>query len=482
VARTAAARATARAERRARHRLAGLSAAVLLLAGAVGWWLFQRAEAARAVATALVEVTDAQQRRDWPAARLALERAEGLLAGGGGGEARERVRRVREDLDALARLEDLLNRSSPDWKSIGGRGEDDRFAQAFRGLGIDPQEQTPAEMARRLRARSIPEELAACLDGWAWVRRQGAKSPDRPWRPLVEAARLADPDPTRTRLRTLLLGKDRRGLERLAAGMKLAAHSPLTLALVGQYLREVREDAAIDFLRKARRHYPADYWLNHLLGAALFAPLLPDSYQEAIGPLSAALALRPRSVGTLKSLAMAHIFGGHFDEGIRLARRILALGPYRLTRAHAHDLIGMALGYKGDLGGALAEYRRAVRLAPDEMAFRYNQAVVLLKAGDRKGALAACRAAIRLAPGNAGATTLLGDIRSAQGKLGEAAAAYRKSLRQHTNPTFLTMTLIKLAEVLRRRSAYAEALKVLRRAARIGPRKPDIYVGLGDTL
>jgi tetratricopeptide (TPR) repeat protein len=488
VARSEEARATARAEKRARRWMASLSAAVVVLAGICGWWLYQRASATRAVEASLAEVADAQQRRDWPAARLAVDRAEAQLAGWGSAGARQRVERIREDLSALAGLEETR------WNELAGGGmrrdfalEDAHYAEQFRALGVDAVTQGPDEMADRIRSRTIPSELAAMLDSWAWVR-QHAEAEGTSWRALVEAARLADDDDTRTRLRTMLLEKDWPGLKRLAAEMDPAVQPPLTLAVVGEYLRETNDPAAtLEFLRKARWHHADDYWLNSMLGAALSPSMNEADYRESIIYFSAALALRPRSVGTTHSLAFAYVFSGRYDEGIGMAERMLSLDSDPLVRAHAHDLLGMAWKYKGDLNRSLDEHREAVRLAPDQAAFHHNLAVVLVARGELNEALAACREAVRLLPPNkqlGGATyDLIGSILTDLGKLDDAVASYRQSLRVDRTSVGRAFCLSNFGRTLRKKQDFEGALDAFSEAIPLDPLgAPANHCELGDTL
>src|SRR5215813_10214792 len=59
---------------------------------------------------------------------------------------------------------------------------------------------------------------------------------------------------------------------------------------------------------------------------------------------------------------------------------------------------GVELYGKGDLAGAIAEYRTALRLDPNFVAAHFNLGHALLKNGDVEGAIAEYRTALRLAP------------------------------------------------------------------------------------
>jgi serine/threonine-protein kinase len=476
LARTEEARSTARAERRARRWLAGLSAAVLLLAAAGGWLLYQRALAVRAAEAALADVADAAARRDWPAAQLALGRAEARTTGWGFGALRQQVQRTREDLDTMTELEEIYLATL-----VGGPadypGADARFAAAFQRLDIDAAKQGPAEMAERVRGRTIAVELATRLDVWAWLRRQHAPEDDSSWRTLVEAARQADDDTTRNRLRLLVLDRDRTGIKQLAKQLDPAAHSPLTLTMLGQYLRGAGDNTiALEYLRKAQRHYPDDLSLNLLLANVLFSFVEADKYRESIAYYSAAVALRPRSAGIMDQLATAHILCGEFDEGLRIAQRALELQPDSHLQAQIHHTMTMAWNYKGNYDKALAEAREAVRLDPGAWNCHQSLSRVLMESKQYDEALAECRVCIRLhsavpAHKRRGFTEfdLLGKILLKQGKVDEALDAIQKAIPDIEHPVPKAMALHGLGNAQWAKGEREKALDSYREAVRLDP-------------
>jgi Flp pilus assembly protein TadD len=70
----------------------------------------------------------------------------------------------------------------------------------------------------------------------------------------------------------------------------------------------------------------------------------------------------------------------------------------RLDNAMAHCDLGSTLQAKGDLDGAIAEYRAAIRLQPDNAMAHCDLGRVLWTKGDRDGAFQEFRTAHRLAP------------------------------------------------------------------------------------
>lgn len=99
----------------------------------------------------------------------------------------------------------------------------------------------------------------------------------------------------------------------------------------------------------------------------------------------------------------------HKIEGLRPEKldQVLTLvwGPYL---AHAHANLGVALAHKGDAGGAIAEYRRALELQPDDALLHANLGIALTRKGDIDAAIAELEAAKRLKPDDAWAIANLG--------------------------------------------------------------------------
>src|SRR5262245_66083070 len=81
-----------------------------------------------------------------------------------------------------------------------------------------------------------------------------------------------------------------------------------------------------------------------------------------------------------------------------------------------HFKQGRDLYREGDLDGAIAEYRTAVRLDSNNVKAHYNLGVVLGTKGDLDGEIAEYRAALRLDPAHINAHDNLGTALKTQGK------------------------------------------------------------------
>ena len=94
--------------------------------------------------------------------------------------------------------------------------------------------------------------------------------------------------------------------------------------------------------------------------------------------------------------------------------------------ARAHDYLGSALALQGKFDEAIAAFREAVRLKPNEGHYRLDLAYALHSAGKPDDAVSALREAIRLNPDNLSAQVNLGNGLASQGKFDEAIAAFAR--------------------------------------------------------
>jgi Flp pilus assembly protein TadD len=98
-------------------------------------------------------------------------------------------------------------------------------------------------------------------------------------------------------------------------------------------------------------------------------------------------------------------------------------------KVRPHDNLGVALRRRGDLEGAIAEYRTALRLNPNHVSTHDNLGVALYTTGDLEGAIAEFRTALRLNPNHVSAHDNLGAALYTKGDLEGAITAYRELLR-----------------------------------------------------
>jgi tetratricopeptide (TPR) repeat protein len=176
-----------------------------------------------------------------------------------------------------------------------------------------------------------------------------------------------------------------------------------------------RPESAQEHFRRAVALDPDHVEAQQNLGSALLALGRLD---EAAAALERALAIGPRGDdegAVLNELARVEMQRGRLDAAggrLRAALQVEPLGP------EIHANLGLLASLKGDMEGAVASYRRALELSPNEPAVRRYLAEALAAPGpqnDAAGAIFEARLAARLAPRHPGGWALLGRVCAAAG-------------------------------------------------------------------
>jgi serine/threonine protein kinase/Flp pilus assembly protein TadD len=472
-----------------RHRPAvGAGLVVLLfaaaaLAGSAGWVAreraVRRAEAEAVVRAALSEAEQLQEQAQWPEALAAARRAEGLLAGGEVGLGlRRRVEETVAGLALVARLEearvgeaDAVQGDHFDF-TVAARA----YARAFREAGIDVDCLGPEAAAERIPA-AVRVPVATALADWARANGRGAEGPGVEW--LLAAARAADPDPWRTRLREATVRLDRPALIALAAAARVDDLPADSLANLGRALGATGAvEQAVAVLRRAQQRYPGDFWVNAYLALRLNSTR-PPRPEEAIRFNTVAVALRPLSPGARLNLGFNLGKIGDRVGALAAIREAIRLKP---DFAVAHSNLGNVLTEQGDLNGAIAAYREALRLKEDYPEAHHNLGVALAAKNDADGAIAEYRKALGTRgdfPEAYKTHCNLGSLLQARGRLDEATAACREAIRlkpDHTEAHY------NLGNVLKDKGQLDGAIAAYREALRFNPDRAEHHCNLGHAL
>jgi tetratricopeptide (TPR) repeat protein len=323
--------------------------------------------------------------------------------------------------------------------------------------------------------------MAMALDDWAAVRRDlrndatGAKR-------LSAAARLADPDPWRNNLRDALEITDRPTrrdrLIALIASVKEQVLPPVSFDLLGKALGHVGAKAeAESVLRRGRRIYPGDVWLNYDLAQALEKL---SRGQEAIRYYTAARTLRPE---TAHELAHALKNQGESEEGISVFRDLVRVRP---GNGRHLSCLGDALQGRGlreeaqqALTESVAVLQKTIAARPDDAYAHVQIGNAFSSLGRLDEALAMYREAARLKPGSSLALVSLGKALESYWRYDEAVAMYRESLRSEPDDT---SALIALGRTLVLMGRGDEGIETLRQAVRIAPDDGMCHNALGWAL
>ena len=281
-------------EEKTRRRLAvGLAAAVVGLvvtAGGGGAWSLHQHHVRAARVDPLIreaEMLEAQAEAAgddlarWAAAREAVRRALSVVHDARDAATRAGSRRLAEQVgkqadaaESDARLLDRLAEVREAIDEIPAAQTEAAYAAEFRAAGLVPDTRHPEETGRAIARRPASNGRGA----------RGRTGPlggpaARSGRPvgagrITAAARAADPDDYRGRLRTALMEPRaqarRAALRDLARSAPAAELPPVTAALLGAGLLCAGDPTAAEsVLRPAQRRHPADPWLAQVLAKTL---------------------------------------------------------------------------------------------------------------------------------------------------------------------------------------------------------------------
>jgi serine/threonine-protein kinase len=355
-----------------------------------------------------------------------------------------------------------------------------KFQEAFRAYGLAAGGVEPAEAAQRIRQRpqAVREAIVAALDEWdnlAANPNLRITEPHRKWlRAVLEAA---EPDDGWTR-RVRAARRETDGVQRQAALEALAKSADaarVPARALTQLAGQLRPDQKAELLRRAQRHYPADFWVNHNLGMAL-KEVTPPERDDAIRFLTAAVALQPDSPGCRVNLGNALKDKGLVDEAIACHKKAIELdGQY----ATAHNNLGTALQRKGQLEEAIAAYKKAIELDPTYVYAHNNLGTALQSKGQCDEAIACFRKAIDLDPRFAGAHSNLGTALVDKGQRDAAIACFRKAI--DLDPKFAGAHS-NLGGALNSKGQVDEAIACLRKAIALDPDNAEAHYNLGLAL
>ena len=145
----------------------------------------------------------------------------------------------------------------------------------------------------------------------------------------------------------------------------------------------------------------------------------------SIGQFTAAVDVDPGNADALNNLGQALVRAGRTREAIPYFDRAVAaadaIWAYHFNRARAYSELK-------EWGRAVAGYRDAARLFPEDYVTAFNLARAMQSNGDLPGAIAQFERAIALAPGQPDFHLSLAFALETAGRPRDAAAAYRRYL------------------------------------------------------
>lgn len=341
--------------------------------------------------------------------------------------------------------------------------------RAFKSYyGIDVGATLPLDVAKVIQERPLPIQehmLAALYLCSAWTPADEPQARD--WCSSVLI--LADSDPWRKQTRDAVSAGNWVELENLID--QDLARQPVSFLLSQAYqLPSAVESTKLNVMRRIQQAYPGDFWANLELAASL-CQCKPPHWDEAIGYMMAALALRPKNPVMFLHLSHAAKGMGDVKGSIAYLRTATTIAP---KYGAAQYNLGVALQDIGDVQGAIVAYRQAVAL--DLNYARTNLGVNLMAANDLDGAMEVFRDAIAIDPKDFGAHINLGRAFMARGQLDEAIAELHIALDIAPN---LFECHANLGNALLRKKLWNEAINSYQKAADLRPDNPDIHRALG---
>jgi Flp pilus assembly protein TadD len=144
-------------------------------------------------------------------------------------------------------------------------------------------------------------------------------------------------------------------------------------------------------------------------------------YESALGPVSREVVKRRVEEGPHEIY-----LGGHDFVSLGLPQLGCTTSAEKVLDHHRR---GVGLQAKGDLEGAIAEYRAALRLHPNDVLAHFNLGTCLQAKEDIDGAIVEYRTALRLDPTYALAHTNLGKALQAKGDLALAGKEFEEALQ-----------------------------------------------------
>ncbi len=239
---------------------------------------------------------------------------------------------------------------------------DAAFSQAFHDYGVDLEGDDLVPAMKRIRERSIAEEVALALDDWGRLRRKVHGEKSDKVENLFSLAMDLDPNPVRVRMREAIAGKDLAVMLDLTSPENLPKLEPGSIFVLSAALWYGFPDRKVDVFRilgQALRLYPSDYVLQAVTG---YFRQDSNRFAEALACRAAAVSLRPNDVNPRLKLAETFYTLGRQPDAIDILRSALAVDP---NNADALYQLGDCQLMLGDNAGGLASLTRSLQLHDD---------------------------------------------------------------------------------------------------------------------
>jgi len=199
-----------------------------------------------------------------------------------------------------------------------------------------------------------------------------------------------------------------------------ARESPLDRAAALHKAGRLAEAEAI--YRQILSERPDDANAQHLLGLVDYAR---DNLDSAVERIGRAVALEPANAVFHGNLGETHRRRGEIHRAETHLRRAVALDA---SLGDAHNSLGVLLRRQGRLAEAATAFEAAIETNPDNPAFLMNAALAARDRGEAETATALIERALERAPERAELHNVRGNLLKDDGRMDEAAEAYRRAI------------------------------------------------------
>ena len=261
-----------------------------------------------------------------------------------------------------------------------------------------------------------------------------------------------------------------------------------TLVWLGQVqIDRGQPEAAMSLLAEADKQHPETQAVRFQLGRSALAM---GDHAGAVQHLEAALALNRMATMVHYPLAMAYRGLGDLDRAqehldrsgratgggvaVTVPDPLMAEVNTALRSPQAFWDLGLYAGSTGNWSEAVAQFARAIELAPDVPALRLNLALALNRVGEARAALEELEEAIRLEPEMALAHLEMGALFERAGRDADAIDHYARAT---THDPALTDAHLRLGDALRRTDELERALTSYERVLELDPARAEARFG-----
>jgi FkbM family methyltransferase len=186
--------------------------------------------------------------------------------------------------------------------------------------------------------------------------------------------------------------------------------------------------------------------------------------------------MRSEFVDAYINLGTAVLALGQREEAMALYRKAIAISP---ENAMAHGNLGKALQDMGRIDEAIAEYGAAIAHEPDNAIIHANFGAALLERQAWNYSVTVTRRAIALQPDNAMAHANLGTALLNLGRHAEALAACRQAISLQPQGVAIHASL---GGAMLELGAWREAVALCRHAIALEPAQPNAHFNLSHAL